>query len=218
MASQEVIAALDSLHRELEKLEPAIKHVEMAQEVTQMVKSIPTKHVDLLKEIKEKDGNHKKELEELFSKELNLLTAEFKKLGKETEEIQKQTKEEQKYLSELREKAQQLYKAIESVNFPDRLDKIDNNVSGIIVSVQNIQGRLDLVERNINDKINDLNERIKSLIKEVNSNIIEKTNKINNAISVVEEKINESEKNQKTRAYITWLLLIAIMVMIYLKK
>ena len=35
MASKEVLNALETLHRELEKLEPAIKHVETAQQITE---------------------------------------------------------------------------------------------------------------------------------------------------------------------------------------
>ena len=48
MASELVLKALDNLHRELERLEPAIKHVETAAEVTKIVKEIPQKHINLL--------------------------------------------------------------------------------------------------------------------------------------------------------------------------
>ena len=88
MASQEVITALESLHREIEKLEPAIKHVETAQQVTQTVKAIPQKHVELLTEVKNNDAKHKEELKNLFAKELSGFTAENKKLQKTTTEIQ----------------------------------------------------------------------------------------------------------------------------------
>ena len=70
MASQEVLTALETLHREIEKLEPAIKHVETAQQVTQTVKAIPQKHVELLQEVKSNDAKHKDELKNLFEKEL----------------------------------------------------------------------------------------------------------------------------------------------------
>src|SRR5690606_27359284 len=73
MASQEVLTALESLHREIEKLEPAIKHVETAQQVTQTVKAIPQKHVELMQEVKSNDAKHKDELRNRFAKELEMV-------------------------------------------------------------------------------------------------------------------------------------------------
>ncbi len=70
MLSQEVLTALESLHREIERLEPAIKHVETAQQVTQTVKAIPQKHLEFLQEVKGNDAKHKDELKNLFAKEL----------------------------------------------------------------------------------------------------------------------------------------------------
>ena len=80
MASQEVLTALESLHREIEKLEPAIKHVETAQKVTQTVKEIPQKHVELLNEVKSNDAKHKDELKNLFAMELSSVVKENKKM------------------------------------------------------------------------------------------------------------------------------------------
>ena len=62
MKSPEVLQALETLHREIEKLEPAIRHVEMAEQVTQSVKQIPQKHLEFLKEVKSNDEKHKEEL------------------------------------------------------------------------------------------------------------------------------------------------------------
>lgn len=87
MPSQEVLTALESLHREIEKLEPAIRHVETAQQVTQTVKAIPQKHVELLQEVKTSDAKHKEELKTLFAKELSGFTAKNRKLQKITAEI-----------------------------------------------------------------------------------------------------------------------------------
>jgi hypothetical protein len=49
---------------------------------------------------------------------------------------------------------------IDKVDFPSRLDKIDNSVSNIYTGVQNLQGRIDLLEMNLKEhlqnKINDI--------------------------------------------------------------
>jgi chromosome segregation ATPase len=159
MASQEVLKELENLHQELEKLKPAIKHVEAAQQVTEVVKGIPQKHLDLLKEVKDSDIKHKNELKELFSGDLKLITEEYRKLSKTTGEIQDQVKYEQKYLAELREAAKELYKKIEDVHFPERLDKLDANVAGIMSGIQAVQNRLENLERNIIDKLSDVKNK-----------------------------------------------------------
>lgn len=158
MASQQVLNALETLHRELEKLEPAIKHVETAQQVTQMVKDIPQKHLDLLKEVKENDVKHKEELKDIFTKEISEITIENKKLARTTGEIQEQVKKEQEALAKLKDTVQSFHERVEKINFPERLDKLDANVAGIMAAIQSVQSRLDNIERNLSDRIKDLAE------------------------------------------------------------
>ena len=61
MASEKVLQSLETLHRELEKLGPAIEHVETAKKIAESVKDIPQKHFELIKSVKETDENFKKE-------------------------------------------------------------------------------------------------------------------------------------------------------------
>jgi hypothetical protein len=92
MASQEVLTALESLHREIEKLEPAIKHVETAQQVTELVKTIPRRISQLLNQTEALESRHKSELKNLFQKELFAIVVENKELQKNTIDIQRKTK------------------------------------------------------------------------------------------------------------------------------
>ena len=244
MASTEVLSALESLHRELEKLEPAIKHVKAAQEVTRAVKGIPIKHLELLKEVKEIDARHKQELKVLFSQELVALTAEniklanssvivlkeikeidvkhkqelkdqfSKELVKITEEtiklanttsaIQKQVQVEQLTSTKLKDKVQIFHDKVEKINFPERLDKLDANVAGIMAGLQSVQSRLDGLERNIIDRLRDLGEYQKES-REINKTGVEEIR-----ISVL-ESLRKSYKQQHTAAQITWgLILLSI--------
>lgn len=202
MPSEEVLTALESLHRELEKLEPAIKHVETAQQITQTVKGIPQKHVELLEELKDSDTKHKGELKDLFTNELIGITDENKKISKTTTEIQLQVKTEQELLSKLKDTIQEYYKRIENVNFPERLDKLDANIAGIMSAIQAVQSRLDGLERNIIDRLKDILDNQK----EANSRIL--TN------------ITSSSKKQQFSNYVTWLIIIisAFAVIIALKE
>lgn len=189
MASQQVIAALEDLHRELEKIEPAIKHVETAQKVTDIVKDIPQKHIELLKEVKANDAIHKGELKNLFASEISGLTEETKNLQKTTNEVLQNTIVEQEALSKLRNEVKNFHERVASINFPERLDKVDANISGIMAAVQSVQSRLDNIERNITDRLKDLSERQKEAQKAIVHSIIAAT------------------KKQQQLTFVTWVLI-----------
>jgi chromosome segregation ATPase len=212
MASQEVITALESLHREIEKLEPAIKHVETAQQVTQTVKAIPQKHVELLTEVKNNDAKHKEELKNLFAKELSGFTEENKKLQKTTTEIQQQVRLEQEDLAKLKETVQSFHERVEKINFPERLDKLDANVAGIMAAIQSVQSRLDGLERNISDRLRDMQDYQKETRASLQSSL-EQTK------TALQTAVDAATKKQQTFTYITWaLVVVAIIITFVLKK
>ena len=212
MASQEVLTALESLHREIEKLEPAIKHVETAQQVTQTVKAIPQKHVELLQEVKSNDAKHKDELKNLFAKELSGFTEENKKLQKTTTEIQQQVKLEQEALAKLKETVQSFHERVEKINFPERLDKLDANLAGIMAAIQSVQSRLDGLERNISDRLRDMQDYQKETRATLQSGLeLTKT--------ALQTAVDTAAKKQQTLTYITWaLVVVAIIITFVLKK
>jgi chromosome segregation ATPase len=212
MASQEVLTALETLHREIEKLEPAIKHVETAQQVTQTVKAIPQKHVELLTEVKNNDAKHKDELKNLFAKELSGFTDENKKLQKTTTEIQQQVKLEQEALAKLKETVQSFHERVEKINFPERLDKLDANVAGIMAAIQSVQSRLDGLERNISDRLRDMQDYQKET-RAALQNSLEQTK------TALQTAVDAAAKKQQTFTYITWaLVVVAIIITFVLKK
>jgi len=222
MASQQVITALESLHKELEKLEPAIKHVETAVEVTRIVKEIPQKHINLLAEIKSDDVRHKGELKEIFTKDLSSIADENRKLEKTTSEIQKQVKLEQDALAALKDKVQAFHDRVERINFPERLDKVDANVAGIMAAVQSIQSRMDTVERNLSDRLKEMRSEFKEAQNSINSSLKQSFSEIANrqleSQKVIEENIISAASKQKVLTYLTWgLILVVTAIGIFLK-
>lgn len=211
MASQEVLAALDSLHREIEKLEPAIKHVETAQQVTQIVKAIPQKHVELLQEVKSNDAKHKDELKNLFAKEIFGFTEENKKLQKTTTEIQIQVKLEQEALSRLKETVQSFYERVEKINFPERFDKLDVNISGIISAEKAIQGRLDMVEMHVSDWLKDINDYQKET-REILINELEQSR------TELQTLVTTAAQKHQILIYFTWALIAIVIFIIFLMR
>ena len=211
MASKEVLEALERLHRELEKLEPAIKHVETAQEVTQIVKGIPQKHLELMSEVKNNDAKNKEDLKNLFSKELGGLTEENKKLQKATGEIQQNVRAEQEALSKLRTTMQEFHERVAKIHFPERLDKLDANVTNIMTGIQSIQNRLDNIERNIADRFKDLSD----YQKETRGGLMTNLEQIK---STVLAALETSGKRQQTLFLITWCLIVLIGLLLFLIK
>lgn len=100
-------------------------------------------------------------------------------------------------------------KTISDLNLPIRIDKLDANISGILTAIQNLQGRLDLVERNFSDKLRDTSNNQKSALSELSKDINEKTQSTLSAILIVEKKLLTFNKSQVNRTIITWILLVA---------
>jgi predicted translin family RNA/ssDNA-binding protein len=90
--------------------------------------------------------------------------------------------------------------AIQDLNLPIRIDKLDSNTSGIPTVIQNLQSSLDNLETTIDGKLKD------SLDKQVV------------LLSTFEKKIETIAKKQQTYTFITWLTIIIIGLIIYLKK
>lgn len=189
MASKQVIEALESLHQELNKLEPAIKHIETAQQVTETVKVIPQKHLELINELKNE-----------FEKEIKRLTNESESIGNTTKELQKTVKSEIESVGQLRDAIKSFHDKIVQINFPERLDKIDATVAGIMAAIQSTQSRLDNIERNLSDKLKDLTERQKE------------------SQVAIQGAIDNAAKKQQTLTYITWALILIATVVIILVK
>lgn len=87
-------------------------------------------------------------------------------------------------------------KSIHDLNLTIRIDKLDVNIAGILSSVQNVSSRIDIVERNIGDKLK------------------ETTEKQLNLITLVEQKLVAIEKKQRINTYITWSIIIIIGIII----
>jgi iron uptake system EfeUOB component EfeO/EfeM len=164
MATVEVLRNLEVLESELKKLAPAIKHVEMAQQVAGLVETIPTKHLQLLTALKAADELYKEELKVLVAEDISKLTAETKLLQSVTTGLQENTKTEQEIIAALCKEIRLFYDKVDKISFPERLDKLDANIAGIMAGVQAVQSRLDNIERNMLDKLRDNFERQERLL------------------------------------------------------
>lgn len=197
MASEKVLQSLEALHRELDKLSPAIEHVHTAQKISETVKDIPNKHLELIKSVKKTDEDFKNDLTEQLKKEASKITVEVNHIIQSFKDTQGLLKGEIIDLEKLKKTIKDFHVEIVRINFPERLDKMDANVAGIMAAVQAIQGRLDIVERNITDRLKD-NADFQKDMKLSIQNELEKASKTQEIYI----------KKQQTNTYITWALII----------
>lgn len=197
MASEKVLQSLEALHRELDKLSPAIEHVHTAQKIAETVKDIPSKHLELIKSVKKTDEDFKTDLSEKLKQEASKITVEVNHIIQSFKDTQGMLKAEIIDLDKLKKTIKDFHVEIMRINFPERLDKMDANVAGIMSAVQAIQGRLDIVERNLTDRIT-YNTDFQKNMNQAIQNEMEKDSK----------KQDNNNKKQQTNTYITWALII----------
>ena len=112
----------------------------------------------------------------------------------------------------IKETIQSFHDRIEKINFPERLDKLDANLAGIMSAVQAIQGRLDIVERNLSDKFRDMIEYQKE------TRVILQNGFDQNKLTLQSE-LDSIAKKQQTYTFVSWILVvIATIIIIFLKK
>ena len=183
---QETIKQLDDIKKEtleeLQKASAAISKADFDGKFDNLQKeiSVSVKSNNELSEAieKQKLGEKIEEFERLISKRIH---ESYKEVTKNTNEIATNTA-----------------KIIQDLNLPIRIDKLDANISGILTAVQNVQGRLDIVERNIGDKLKDTVDKQAGLL------------------SDLRKDMNAVAKKQQTNTYITWGIIIIVMTLVIL--
>lgn len=172
---QDIIKQLDNIKNEtieeLQKASEAISKADFDGKFDNLQKeiSVSVKSNNELSETieKQKLGEKIEEFERLISKRIH---ESYKEVTKNTEEIVTNT-----------------VKIIQELNLPIRIDKLDANISGILTAILNVQGRLDIVESNIDKKLKNLANKQIDLIYDLKNELklIAKTHKKNTQITWV---------------------------------
>ncbi len=159
--SQDIHTHLEKLKTELNKLEPAVKHLQQADEnATALISAVSTIHNEYSKHLQaiekllvDSNKDHHKQISKDIQDSTNKLNDLGEKITKSFKSVEKEVKDlldEYKFLSSETEK---LVNKIDKVDFPTRLDKLDSTVSSINQGLQNTQQRLGDIERNIKDDL-----------------------------------------------------------------
>lgn len=170
MPSQQVIEKLEKLQTELETVSSAIKHIEDSSKVAKSAADILKKIPELLTELKSVEEKHRMDLKQDLKEKIDAIEKQLQSLLTEL-------KDKAKHLSQVIEETKKLDKAIndyfeelKKINFPERLDKIDNQISSLNIGVGNLQTAIQNSQAKI-DAINlAINETKKSIVSEQNEN------------------------------------------------
>jgi chromosome segregation ATPase len=149
MPTQPVIERLKELQTELETVSAAVKHIDEASKVAETAAKILKKLPELISDLKDLEENHRQELLKVhkekiedLEKELLSLLAQLKKMSMQLTQLVDETKKLEKSISDY-------LSEIKRINFPERLDKIDNQISAINIGVGNLQSAIQSTQTKI---------------------------------------------------------------------
>ncbi|MBE0662572.1 MAG: hypothetical protein IH597_08905 [Bacteroidales bacterium] len=93
----------------------------------------------------------------------------------------------------IQQTSDELIQSIQSLSIPDRMIKLDASITGISASIQNVQARLETLERNLGDKVKEG---------------FEKQTQIINSLQIQLQQNNElMKKKVQVNSYITWAII-----------
>jgi len=207
---------LDNIEQTVEKTITSLEESKQAtleeiQNATETIKTVDfdNKFLNLKDLIQETVLSNDKLIASIEDQELGQKILDFEK------NVNAKIKESYKEIEQNTNKiAKDSAKSITDLNLPTKIDKLDANIAGISVSTQNLQGRLDLLEGNLNDKFKDSNEKLnsefinlgKSIVQEIkqssaqieSNNNITKT-RVDNLTILLNDFINQQNKVHKNQ-------------------
>lgn len=105
----------------------------------------------------------------------------------------------------------QLVKKIDQIDFPSRLEKLDNTVSGINQGVQNALARIETLERHVSAEIQKASEGTNTEIKKAKESVELK-------LDDTQAALQSSIMTNKRFIIISWVISLAILLLILLGK
>jgi chromosome segregation ATPase len=196
MPSQPVIERLKELQTELEKVSSAVKHIDEAAKVAETASDILKKIPDLLNDLKALEEKFRHELIKVhkdkvvaLEKLLQVLLSELEVKSNQLTLLIDETKKLGKSISDY-------YSEIKKINFPERLDKIDNQISSINIGVGNLQTAIQETQRRIETGFEATIQNIKKEFEFANENILQtRINIIYELTTHINTKSNEFEQH-----------------------
>lgn len=190
MPTQPVIEKLEILQKELDEVDVAIKHIAAAEKVAEKAADILKNFNELLVELKLLEEKNREALLKDFKEKVNTIE---KQLQETLNELKTNSKELTQLIVEtknLEKSIMDYFEEIKKIDFPNRLDKIDNQISSINIAIGNLQTSIIRLQEEFKERLRIIEDQLYSINIQI-ENL--KTNMIH-LQEIIENKFNEQKK------------------------
>lgn len=199
MPSQQVIDKLLETQKELDKIKTAVKHIEDASDVAQKAAHVVLEMQKLVKELDSIEKEYRLELLKLLREQIGEIERRIESAVKELEIGITELRQLAVDLSRLEKSTSNYFEEIKKIDFPKRLDKIDNQISSINIGIQNLQGDVKRVQDKVEAGFKVIEHQLTGGFSSVSSNI---DTKVSEAVNLLEHENELLRKEIKTNRII----------------
>lgn len=190
MPTQSVIEKLEELRKELDKASTAVKHIDDAANIAKNAAAILASFIALLNDLKALEESHRQELIKIHKDKIDALEDQLQSLLIELKEKSNQLNLLIDETKELEMTISDYYSEIKRINFPDRLDKIDNQISAINIGIANLQTAIQETQRRIETGFKATSESIQQAREKIISDLASHINfKISEQNNLIQKEI-----------------------------
>ena len=124
MASALVLEALETLHKELDKMKPAVRQVEIAEQVIAEARKIPEQYIELMTRIEGQETAFKQKLADALNGHADQVRKEVHTLITEAGDTISNLSEQETQFDALRKHLEPLVSQLSNLDIEPRLDKL----------------------------------------------------------------------------------------------
>ncbi|MEI6949939.1 hypothetical protein V9K67_22320 [Paraflavisolibacter sp. H34] len=200
-----VVATIDNLNNKIETVDFPARLTSIETNLTQVVKSIDEATKTTLVQLqKASESITKADFDTKFSRLDSVVNTSITSARKAVDDTHKlstaQVVKLEKSIEALESSQIKISKDqmvfFNNLNLHNRFEKLDTTITAIITTVQGIQGRLDLIERNIKDKIAEVQEQSRR--------------ELEKSVQYLQAEIKKQGNKSQTNAYIIMVLTVII--------
>jgi|GEM_PF-5355924 len=214
MPTEQVVEKLKALQEQLDTISSAVIHIDKAAQVASDASSIAGGLAELVNELKSLELDHLNELRTFHTERVGEVEQSLLKLltslderGEELTQIISETRQLETAIGNY-------FTEIRSVNFPERLDKIDNQISAINIGIGNLQTgqqqSQDKAERYFDQTVKELNQAKDNLKTDLVAHI---TLNINELISQLQQQNTLLKKELNINRIISGIGVLAVFIL-----
>lgn len=215
MASQLVLEALESLHQELDKMQPAIRQVELAEQVMGEARKIPEHYLKLVSRIQEQEAQFKQKLAAELDGHVNLIRKQVGTLVTEAGTTITNLTTHEEHFGAMQKRMEPLVNQLSSLQLEPRLDKLQNTANNkfdqltgsadlLQTGVNGIQDRLNSTEVTIGNRLTEegktRRDQLESNANAIKLEVRQLTDKLKALETALSDQLHDHDKKQAEQA------------------